>query len=93
MRDTLLAKARFMRGSGRVDSRLELVVAHHELPIKAWVVGPPDPLLKCLEATLNQEGLAGMMLGDLQEMRLVSPERSGTKIRSHGPGRGRERRK
>lgn len=41
---------------------------------KAWQIGDPVPLLKSVEATLNQEGTVGKKLGDLQNMRLVGED-------------------
>jgi hypothetical protein len=72
--DARLTSARFKARQGAALPCVEFELKHHLEPCKAMVTGPPVLLLKCLEATLKQEGTAGRSLSDLQEIRLVSPE-------------------
>lgn len=71
LRECRLVSARFERGDARGKEGVELSLEHEGGTFKAWHLGCPVPLLKCVEATLNQEGAAGRKLGDLQEMRLI----------------------
>jgi|SRR5687767_12890737 len=64
----------FKRRQSAALPRVEFELEHLGRETKALLVGPPTLLLKCVEATLTQEGALGRRLIDLEEMRLVGPE-------------------
>jgi hypothetical protein len=74
MTDSRLKSVEFKRRRSPLVPRVELAIEHGESVWPAFVMGVPILLLKCVEATLMQEGAAGKKLKDLQEMRLVSPD-------------------
>jgi hypothetical protein len=69
-----LGGVEFKRRRSAALPRVELDLGHRERRLKALIIGPPILLLKCVEATLLQEGAAGKKLSDLQELRLLGPE-------------------
>ena len=61
----------FRKGSAAGQEGIEFEVGFKGKVYKAWLVGCPVPLLRCVEATLDQEGTFGKRLDDLQELRLI----------------------
>jgi len=53
--------------SDRVEFELECAGGS----FRAWQMECPTRLLRCVEATLNQDGTKGKKLADLQELRLI----------------------
>jgi hypothetical protein len=74
LKECRLVGARFERGNGPGKEGVEISLENKGETFTAWHLGCPVPLLKCVEATLNQDGAAGKKLGDLQEMRLIGVE-------------------
>jgi len=69
--DCVLRSTTYLPGSGVGQESIELVLEHGRKPYRAWHVGCPVELLKCVEATLNQEGCIGKKLSELQDIRLI----------------------
>jgi hypothetical protein len=61
----------FRKGTSSGQEGLEFEVGYKGKVYKAWLVGCPVSLLRCVEATLDQEGTFGKRLEDLKELRLV----------------------
>jgi len=72
--DCALRDATFSSGNGHGQEALELRLDHEGKIYRAWQVGCPLELLKCAEATLNQAGVFGRKLADIQDIRLISGE-------------------
>ena len=69
--DCALRSTAYVQGSGRGQESVELVLEHSRKTYRAWLVGCPIVLLKCVEATLNQQACIGKTLSDLQDIRLI----------------------
>jgi hypothetical protein len=54
----------------RVEFEIECIGGR----FRAWLVDCPPPLLRCVQATLSQDGTRGKKLHDLQEMRLIGAD-------------------
>jgi hypothetical protein len=74
LRECTLKTARFKPGSGSGQESLEITLEYHGETVKAWLKNCPAPLLRCAEATLNQDGARGKRLSSLQEMRLIGTD-------------------
>ena len=61
----------FLQGHGPGQASVELVLEESRRTYRAWLVGCPTALLKCVEATLNQEGCIGKKMSDVQDVRLI----------------------
>jgi len=72
--DCRLRDASFSAGPRPGQEALELRLVHNGKNYTAWQTGCPLPLLKCAEATLNQGGVVGRDLSDIQDVNLVSGE-------------------
>jgi hypothetical protein len=73
--DCALRSTTYAEGTGRGQESVELVVEHARKTYQAWLVGCPIVLLKCVEATLNQEACIGKTLSDLQDIPLIGGPR------------------
>lgn len=69
-----LREAVLARGHGPGQDALELRLSHGGRTYTARLVGCPGPLLRCAEATLNQEGVAGRELAQIQDVNLIGDE-------------------
>ena len=69
--DCTLKSTSFLRGFGPGQESVELVLEHSRKTFRAWLVGCPIALMRCVEATLNQEGCVGRKLSDLQDIGLI----------------------
>jgi hypothetical protein len=69
--DCALRSATYLPGDGPGQASIELVLEHDRRTYRAWHVGCPIELMKCVEATLDQEGCIGRKLSDLQDIRLI----------------------
>jgi hypothetical protein len=72
--DCRVTAARFEKGGRSGQEGIELTLDHETGTFKAWHLRCPAPLLRCVEATLKQDGAVGKKLRDLQEMRLIGAE-------------------
>lgn len=72
--DCRLQSSRLRDGNAPGQEGMEFHLERDGDIFRAWMVGCPGPLLKCVQATLDQEGTVGKNLLDLQDLRLVSPE-------------------
>ena len=72
--DCKLRDATFSAGDGPGQEAIELVLEHQGKTYRAWLTGCPVTLLRCVEATLSQEGALGRKMADVQDIRLIGPE-------------------
>jgi hypothetical protein len=66
-----LIAARFKRANASGQEGLEFELSHQGMIFTAWLVGCPLPLLYCALKTLNDPGVFGNRMGDVQDIRLV----------------------
>jgi hypothetical protein len=69
-----LKSARFLAEGPDGRDCVEYELERSGQVFKAWQMGDPVPLLRSVEATLNQDGTVGKKLADLQDMRLIGEE-------------------
>ena len=69
--DCRLREATYSDGAGPGQEGVEFVLDFESRTHRAWLVGCPIPLLKCVEITLGQDGLVGSKLSDIQDMSLI----------------------
>ena len=69
--DCSLHEATYSQGHGPGQEALELRLEYRGKTYIAWHVGCPPPLLKCAEATLNQDSVVGQKLGEVQNVSLI----------------------
>ena len=72
--DCSLREATLSQANGQGQEALERRLYHGGKTYRAWQVGCPLSLLKCAEATLDQEGVLGQKLVDLQDIRPIGEE-------------------
>lgn len=72
--DCRLADATFSKSAGPGQEAVELLLEHIGRNYRAWHVGCPVPLLKCVEATLIQEEVVGRKMVDIQDVTLIGAE-------------------
>jgi hypothetical protein len=69
-----LRKASYLSGGGPGQGGLLISLEHRGRKFQAWQVDCPSELLLCAEATLNQEGIPGRTLRDIQDIRLIGAD-------------------
>lgn len=71
--DCRLREATYSDSQGPGQEAVEFVLEFESRTFRAWLVGCPIPLMRCVEITLRQDGVPGSKLSDIQDMSLVGP--------------------